>query len=943
LKPWTELVALHPDVESGTLAESVFAIDLGAVATNDPGTPMGYRDPDAFFAATHITTDLGRLLEEVLASLAGKSGLNRVLKLRSPFGGGKSHTLASLLHAARSRASLNQIPACREFADPGAVDVAVFDGEKFTARGGKEVAPSRTVNTMWGWLAWQLGEEAFALWEGHDRDRIAPTGDEIKPLLARTGRPILLLLDEVLKYMEGTAAVPVLESTLQRQAKNFLQNLTVEVAASKNAVMVYSLQWSAREALGNIALLEELDHLTSRMDQVREPVSGDEVLAVVKRRLLGTQPSADIATAVSTPYGDMVGGFWRARAETPSAKQDAEEQTVQLRSRMQAAYPFHPALIDVMNTRWTSLDGYQRTRGALRFLASCLHSLKAKGGARPVLGPAEIPLADPEVARAMLKDLDPRQDYAPVLTHDLVGPNARAKRIDEQLAKETPALANVRPALRLATAILAYSFGGLKRDAGDEPLPAGVAETELLAACVGPDLDSITASAVLAQLRTTCLYLHYDGVRYCFKKDPNVTKLVEDAEQEVAKDPDSVRERIKELLDARLAGRPEVIVWPATSQDLPDKEPRFLVGYLPLEFAAKTTSQQEEAARTMLSRYGSDLRKYRNGVGLAIPDKKPIEPLRRAVRYFMAIERVERKAKQHRLTKDQLEQIKERKRTEEAAAETAFRALYCAVWLPRPGAGGALDLEKVEVGGRPLQATGVHERVMELLEAMSTPKVHRKLHPKKVTERMKLGEPRTEGEPPQYGVATKDVRDAFFGIPDPPRIIAEGVLRASIVRGVNENIFAYTTGTPPLGPDGKYQVDPTKVAIGRLMSEDEVDLDNGLLIVPAAVPLSAHAPGTAPSPVAPTALSPTPAIGQPPTPPAATPGKRTSVRLSFPASRQEVFKSFQAIANLADKSDGGKINLAVQGQAAAGFDPTWLRNAVLEPLEEANIEGLKAE
>lgn len=28
LKPWTELVKLHPDVESGSLTEAVFAIDL---------------------------------------------------------------------------------------------------------------------------------------------------------------------------------------------------------------------------------------------------------------------------------------------------------------------------------------------------------------------------------------------------------------------------------------------------------------------------------------------------------------------------------------------------------------------------------------------------------------------------------------------------------------------------------------------------------------------------------------------------------------------------------------------------------------------------------------------------------------------------------------------------------------------------------------------------
>lgn len=942
LKPWAELIKLHPDVESGSLTEAVFAIDLGAIATGDITTPKVYRDASAFFAATYVTTDLHKLLEEVLASLAGKGTYNRVLKLRSPFGGGKSHTLASLLHAARSRKSLNQIAACKDMADPGPVDVAVFDGEKFTATGEKDVGNGQFIHTMWGWLAWQLGPKAYKVVQKHDADRVSPAGDEIKAMLEASGRPVLLLLDEVLKYMERSAAVGVKDSTLQRQAKDFIQNLTVEVSNSTNAVMVFSLQWSAREALGNVALLEELDKLTSRKDQVREPVTGDEVLAVVKRRLLAAEPAAGVAQEIAKAYSDVVGGFWRARAETPSAKQDAEEQTMQLKDRMRAAYPFHPALIDVMNGRWTSIDGFQRTRGALRFLASCLHALKTRGGARPLLGPSDIPLNDADVLRAMLKDLDPRQDYAPVITHDLVGPNARAKKIDDRMSKETPAMANVRPALRLATAILAYSFGGLKREEGTDALPPGVTETELLAACIGPDLDSTTANSVLSDLRNSCLYLHHDGVRYCFKKDPNVTKLIEDAEQDVARDPDSIRDRIKEMLEAKLAGKADAVVWPATSHDLPDKEPRFLVGYLPLDVAGKGGSQQDDAAIAMLSKYGDSPRQYRNGVALAVPDKKPLESLRRAVRYLMAIDRVESKKSQHRLTKDQADQLKERKRTEEAAAETAFRQLYPAVWLPRVGSGGVLNLEKIEVGGRPLQATGVHDRVMELLTAVGTPKIHGTLHPRKLAERVKLGESLAPGESPRQGVSTKDVRDAFFAFLEPPRISSDTVIRRAVVRGVAENIFAYTTGTPTLGPDAKYQVAASKVAFGRSMSEDEVDLDNGFLMVSAAVPAAGPPNHTQPGP---TPLgSTTPSSGTTPPgslPQGPKPGVRTAVRIRFRADRDQVFKSFSAIANLADKSENGKISLVVDGHASAGYDANWLRNAVQEPLDEAGIDGLQ--
>jgi hypothetical protein len=589
------------------------------------------------------------------------------------------------------------------------------------------------------------------------------------------------------------------------------------------------------------------------------------------------------------------------------------------------------------------VESFQRTRGALRFLASCLHSLKVRGGAKPVLGPSDIPLNDPEVFRAMLKDLDPRQDYAPVITHDLVGPNARAKRIDDRMARETPAMANVRPALRLATAILAYSFGGLKREEGSDVLPPGVTETELLAACIGPDLDSVTANSALSDLRNSCLYLHYDGVRYCFKKDPNVTKLIEDAEQEVARDPDSIRDKIKEMLEERLAGRAEAVVWPATSQDLPDKEPRFLVGYMPLDFATKNNTQQDEAAKAMLLKYGDAPRQYRNGIALAVPDKKPLEALRRAVRYLMAIDRVETKRSQHRLTKDQADQLKERKGTENAAAETAFRQLYPSVWLPRVGIGGALELEKI-VGGRPLQATGVHERVMELLTVVGTKKVHITLKAPKVVDRMKLGSP-VAGEPPRLGVRLRDVQDAFFGFLEPPRIISAEVLQRAVAEGINGSVFAYTTGTPALGPDGKYQVSPEKVTLGRPMSDDEVDLDNGFLIIPAAVPVAAPPPaptppGPTPSGPIPPGLGPTP-LG--PTSQGSKPALRTIVRIGFTADQDQVYKSFPAIANLADKSDNGKISIVVEGRAGAGYDANWLRNAVQEPLDEANIDDLKLE
>src|SRR5208283_4238792 len=97
IKPWVESVILHPDVLSPDFSEDIFALDLGPLADGNKQVPAVYRDPEQFFRASYLTGGLKSLLQDVLSRLSGGAG-NRVLKLITPFGGGKSHTLASLFH-----------------------------------------------------------------------------------------------------------------------------------------------------------------------------------------------------------------------------------------------------------------------------------------------------------------------------------------------------------------------------------------------------------------------------------------------------------------------------------------------------------------------------------------------------------------------------------------------------------------------------------------------------------------------------------------------------------------------------------------------------------------------------------------------------------------------------------------------------------------------------
>jgi hypothetical protein len=947
-KPWVEVVRLHPDVVSESFSEDIFALDLGPLADGNPNVPVVYRNPEHFFRASYITKGLRSLLGDVLSRLTGGAG-NRVLKLVTPFGGGKSHTLAALYHAGKHRTALNVVPEASGLPDSGKIRTAVFDGQFFDATNGKQIpGEGFRARTLWGWIAWSLGgAKAYESLRAQDESRVAPGADEILALLSEG--PNLVLLDEVLNYLISAGGVKVLQTTLRDETLTFLQRLTVAVGNTANTALVFSLQSSKRESLEYINLLQTVDHLAARKDQRREPVEANEILAVIQRRLLAKIPTEAEAAPAATAYQEIVTQMRRAYARSTTEQQMAEEEGVALRNRVVAAYPFHPALIDVMRERWAAIPDFQRTRGALRFLAACLRACKGEEKSRAVLGPGDVPLRDSEVRLAFFKEVGQREDFQAALEHDFLGANARARRIDERRAREFPAETGKRPATRLATAILMYSFGGLRRDGGGEGdlLPPGVSEPELLAACVGPDLDSTTAQACLKELKEQCLYLHFDGVRYCFKKDPNVTLLVEQEADAVARDERQVSEKIKEMLEARLGGHRTAVIWPKESAKIPDKDPSFLIAYLPLGFGTEPRPAQESQAKELFEKYGDKPRNYRNGLGLAVPAADQIEVLRSSVRYLVAIERVKGKARQLNLTDEQKAQLREREATQRAAAESAFLKLYTEVWLPRVENGG-VAIEPVSVGGRPLQITVnekkeamIHERVIELLTGINR-KVFNSVQPTKIIELFKLG----DGNPPNLGIRASDIVDGFYSYLGFPRLTSDSVIKRGIANGVEQGAFGYFTGSPPeIGADGRYQVPLSKVRFNAAVSEDEIDLDSGFVMMPQAIPQAAPAPSLQPpgTGATPPGSGATTTTGTD-TGSAGTSGTQTvtpgaavqnTVEIAFSADRNQLFGAWNALANLADMA--GKVSVSVKAESANGFDKTKLQNGVLEPLKEADL------
>ena len=957
VRPWLECVDLHPDVLSEDFSEDIFALDLGALsdyligtdlglpASDLPRVPAVYRDADSFFQASYLTTGLKSLLEDVLGRLTGSQG-NRVLKLLTPFGGGKSHTLAALLHAARSRAALDALPEALGLPRPDRVRLAVVDGQFFDATSGKR-APNEAImaKTLWGWIAWALGgPEGYELVRAQDEARVAPGGDALVELLKRG--PSLILLDEFLEYLISAGGVRVEQTTLRDETLSFLKRLTVAVGSVDNAVLVYSLQSSKRESLEYTSLLNTVEHLAARKDQRREPVEGNEILNVIQRRLLARTPDQTVAMSVAESHRQVFTQMRRAYAHGDPERQQADEDGLALRDRIKSSYPFHPALIDLMRERWAAIPEFQRTRGALRFLASCLRAAHSAGGSRLLLGPGDVAIHDSDVRLAFFKEVGQREDFQACLEHDFTGANARTRRIDYRRAREVTAEAGKHPATRLATAVLLYSFGGLRRgeNAQGDLLPPGIGESDLLGVSIGPDLDSTTIQACLKELREQCLYLHFDGVRYCFKKDPNVTLLVEQEAEAVARDESRVRSRIKEMIEERLAGQRAAIVWPVKSAEVPDKDPRFLIAYLSLDFAAQPAAEQRLAARDICENCGNRTREFRNGLGLAVPAVDQIEVLRRAVRYLLAVERVREKWREHNLTDAQRSQIRERDATEKAAAESALLKLYGDVWLPS-SEGGELALDTVSMGGRPLQTTLdekkralIHQRLMELLTTVQR-RIFGTVAPGKIVELFKIGEDGSTGQ----GIATDKIAAGFFSFLGFPRLLAAEVVRKAVARGVETGLFGYTTGRPTLGGDGRYQLDRSRVAFERTVADDEIDLDSGFLMVPASLPVKpiecADTAGEGEQRSEPTAdperaneVRDSVVFGDPELPAAAN---EREIALSFTADRDTLFHAWNALANLADLA--GKVSINATATAEGAVDKGKLENGVLEPLRELGL------
>ncbi|WP_243028145.1 DUF499 domain-containing protein [Thermus albus] len=665
LKPWREVVTPHHDVISGRFTEAEFAADLAQVLRKEAGPEYGH--PLEFYRRTYLTGGLQRLLVNALKRLAGQGG-DPVVELQTPFGGGKTHSMLALYHlfsgevdplevpgldSVLKEAGLSQVPKAHR---------AVLVGTALDPAKGRPKPEGIVVHTLWGEMAYQLGGvEGYRLVEEGDQRGVAPGSDTLKELFDRFS-PALILIDEWVAFLRNLYGETDLPAGTFDQNLTFAQALTEAAKRSKATLLVAALPASDAEVggSGGHAARIRLENIFGRLETVWQPATQDESYEIVRLRLFQTL-SEEGYRARDAVVEAFMRYYQEHRGDFPRETLDPH-----YRERMKRAYPIHPELFDRLYEDWSTLEGFQRTRGVLRFMAAVVHTLWNSQDISPMILPGGLPLGPGAPRYELTRHLSRFQEgFDQVLDTDVEGPNAKAVLLD----RNRPSLGRHHAAKRVARAV----FLATAPAAAPLGRPKGVEGIRIKLGVAQPgDTPSHFADALRA-LAEHLTYFHAEGDRYWFETRPSLNRLVQDRAAQVSRE--KVREELEKLLRewARVRSSlfSRVHVAPKDPKDIPDEASLRLVVLPPSIPFTKENSPAEKTAREMVTQ-----RRYRNTLLFLAADAAQVTDLEEAARLYLAWQSVKENGGDLNLGQADLRQVEKRLQDAESTLKARLEEAY---------------------------------------------------------------------------------------------------------------------------------------------------------------------------------------------------------------------------------------------------------------------------
>jgi uncharacterized protein len=540
MKPWREITVPHRDVLEGTFQQSEFAADITAVHTGK-ATPE-YQEAVAFFDRTFITEGMRLLLTQVAQRLAGK-GSEPVIQLQTAFGGGKTHTMLAVYHLATRKSALSELAGIPQLlnsvglTDIARARVAVLDG---TARapGQPWKHDKQAIKTLWGELAWQLGgNDGFALLKDADATGTSPGKDVLSQLLAAYS-PCVVLIDELVAYIRQFPEGQVLSGGSYDSNLSFVQALTEATKLVPTAIVLASLPESDVEAGSQrgVAALRALEKTFGRVQALWKPVATEEAFEIVRRRLFEPVRDAKTRDSVCRAFADVY--------VAEGAKLPAETQERRYYDRLIQAYPIHPEVFDRLYEDWTTIDGFQRTRGVLKLMAKVIYRLWQDDNKDLFIMPGGLPLYDGSTRNELTYYLPAGWDA--VIERDIDGDRAETT----ELENKEPRFGQISAARRVARTLF---LGSAPASAATKVSIRGIDRARVILGCLQPGQPSSVFSDALNRLSDSLHYLNssadkaHDTTRFWFDTRANLRREMEDRKRRFD-DKTEVRGKIAEAL-----------------------------------------------------------------------------------------------------------------------------------------------------------------------------------------------------------------------------------------------------------------------------------------------------------------------------------------------------------------------------------------------------------
>lgn len=676
MKPIFDACQPRADVLAGELRDEMFAAKLEDVVrqTADPI----YQDPTAFFANTHPARGLKSLLTEALGRASGKRPTGSpIIRLETAFGGGKTHSLIALYHLAAGGARPIGV---EQYVDPdllpdGPIPVSAVVGSALDPSHGIDHGDV-TTKTLWGELAYQLG--TYDEIRQADEDRTAPGVHTIANALG--DGPVIVLMDELARYLEVAEGHRVGKSTLADQTTAFLMSLLEAADSAARVVIVYTLSSSADAFAAQTEEIQravaESKAVSARKEHVLTPTEEDEIAAIVRHRLFD---SVDQTAAKETAqaYHDALVAELERGSDLP-----ANAGTAGYATDIENDYPFHPELLRALNEKVATIPNFQRTRGALRLLARSVRRLwDAKPADTYLIHPHHIDLGDEEILNDLTSRLD-RPVFRQVAEADIANPKAGA-RAHAPLADEELVAAGRPPhGTRIATTAFLHSLV--------QGVAAGLTPTEAKLAVYTPGDDLGLVEKQVDRLLESCWFLDVTGNRLRFSIEPSLVKIVADEVGLVGKT------SAKKELDDRIRriwkkGVFDTVFFPAEPSDVEDtyERPKLV---LPHYDAIRATADQEDPPDLVVhlaDRAGTaqNYRRFRNNVVFLVADDGAVDHAVGQAQHHLAVNRiVNDPARFGEFTKEQQQRLKGMADQGELELRVAITRMYRHLYYPDPSA-----------------------------------------------------------------------------------------------------------------------------------------------------------------------------------------------------------------------------------------------------------------